>query len=309
MPEVIQIPISKIEVNESALRGPQLGNEKFAQLCASIKRYGIKQNLTVYPSKTADGMYVLIDGLQRFTAAQQVGLTTVPAAVEDVDESQALVLQMQTNIQSIETKPAEYAKQLDRILRHNPRMTLTELGAMVCQRADWVSARLGLLRLLEPIQKMVDDGSINLTNARTLSEMDEDSQKEWVERAMKMTSDQFVPAARKHILEAKKAKKELRSQVVETFTPIARRRSESELNAEIEKCAAAATVIKSDMKPLDVWRVALQWAMRMDPESLALAEQKWTEEKIARDKRREEAKAAREAAKEAKAAELAASVL
>ncbi len=304
------LPLEKIEVSEVALRGPQTGSEEFELLKAAIQQAKvIRQNLTVHPSETAEGMYVLTDGLQRYTCAQQLGWKEVPVLVEPAGQLNALVTQVQNNIHNIQTKPAEYAKQLDRILRNDPSMTLTQLGALVCQTGAWVSARLGLLRLLPKIQELVDDGSVNLTNAKLLAQMSEDDQKNWFMRAKDMPSEEFVPQARKHILEAKKAAREARQGVEETFSPVSRMRTKATLEQEIAKPSARNTLLQKDTTPAQAWQMALEWALQLDKPTVDQARRAWEEQKAARDIRKQEVAAAKEAARAAKSAELETAVL
>jgi ParB/RepB/Spo0J family partition protein len=300
----MMLPVASIEVSESALRQAQTQSEKFEEVKRSIQKYGILENLTVRPSKTAEGMYTLIDGLQRLTIAKMLGLEEVPVYIMDVSEADALLLQIQTNLQSIDTKPAEYGKQLVRILRHEPDLTASKLAERLCKSPEWVNTRLGLAKLHTDIQKLVDDGTIVLANARMLSGLSPEDQANWVGRAVNETSDVFVPAISEFIKDSKKAAREGKAGVEEKFVPTARQRTKNELLVEIEKPVARNSILTKDMTPAQAWVEALKWSLRLDAGTLKEAEEKWNTEKEARETRKAEAQAAREAARAAKAAEL-----
>jgi len=305
----VSLPIGKIEVSKVALRSAQTESEAFQHLLGSIEEYGIMHNLVVRESKTAEGMYTLIDGLQRYTIATMLGMEELPVVVLDADEQKSLLLQVQGNIQNVVTKPAEYAKQLVRILELSPDMTLTELAELVCQKPDWASARLALLRLHPEIQKMVDDGAINLSNARLLAQLDQEEQKQWVKRAVEMPSDQFVPQCKARIMELKKAAREGGTPTTEVFTPITRQRSKIDIAKEIEKPTVRNVLLTKDTTPAQAWKLALEWSLSLDAQTLEEARVKWEAEKAAREARKAEKAAAKKAAEEAKAAELEKAVL
>lgn len=305
----VTLPIDKIEVSKVALRSAQTETEAFQHLMASIEEYGIMNNLVVRESKTAEGMYTLIDGLQRYTIANILGLKELPVVILDADEQKALLLQVQGNIQEVSTKPAEYAKQLVRILELSPDMTLTELAELVCQKPDWVSARLALLRLHPDIQKMVDEGAINLSNARMLSQLDQEEQKHWVKRAVEMPSSEFVSKCKARIMELKKAAREGTSAGAETFTVVTRQRSKADVQKEIEKPTIRNVLLTKDTTPAQAWKLALEWSLSLDAPTVEECRVKWEAEKAAREARKAEKAAAKKAAEEARAVELEKSVL
>ena len=307
----VMIPLNKIETSKVALRKAQTESDEFKNLQASIEEYGILHNLVVRESTTAEGMYTLIDGLQRFTIVTLIGLEEVPCVVLDADEQGALLLQVQGNIQNVATKPAEYAKQLVRILELDTtgKMTQNDLAELVCQSPDWVSARLALLRLHPEIQKMVDEGVICLQNARMLSQLDQEEQKQWVKRAASVPSEQFVPQCKARIMELKKAAREGKDTTPEVFTPVAKRRSNNDLLTEIAKPVARNALLTQDTTPVQAWKLALEWSMSLDPKTIAEAKAKWESDKAAREARKAEKAAAKKAAEEAKAAELEEAVL
>ena len=50
------------------------------------------------------------------TAARDVGLSMVPCIIREISDKDVLAIQIQANAISLETKPAEYAHQIKKML-------------------------------------------------------------------------------------------------------------------------------------------------------------------------------------------------
>ena len=148
--------------------------EEYVGLVDSIRQVGVMNPITVREVRdpeTGQKYYSLVDGLHRYNAAQDAGLEEIPVHVLTLDEVQVLEAQLMANIHKVETRPVEYSKQLGRILAHNPLMTAAELSVKLGKSPTWVGQRLNLIKLDEKIQALVDDGTINLTNAIAMSKL------------------------------------------------------------------------------------------------------------------------------------------
>jgi len=304
MSDRMMVPIESIEVSASALRGPQTQTEDFQNLTKSIENEGIFNNLVVRESTTAEGMYTLIDGLQRYTVATLIGLKELPVVVMPADEQRALMIQMQANLHTVSTKPAEYAKQLVRILRLEPELTIAALAARLSVNPDWIKTRLSLLKLHPDIQKLVDNGTLILSNARMLASLDPEEQAEWLSRAVNDPASAFLTDIKKHIQEKRKAAREGAEAPEAVFEASPRLRTKGEIQTEIKEAQACGAMLTKDMTAAQAWKLALQWSVRLDPQTVSESQAKWEAEKAARDARKKENAEARAAARAAKAAEV-----
>ena len=92
----------------------------FLEMCDSIREHGILNSILVRPQ---GDVYEIVDGLCRYTASTIVGRATIPAIIREISDNEALSLQVQANAITLETKPAEYAQQIKRIMERDPDMT------------------------------------------------------------------------------------------------------------------------------------------------------------------------------------------
>ena len=87
------IPISEIKENPVALRTVKKDSQAYAELVDSIRNVGILNPITVRTVSdpaTGTSYYVLVDGLHRFSGAQDAGLTEIPAHVLSIAEGDVL---------------------------------------------------------------------------------------------------------------------------------------------------------------------------------------------------------------------------
>ena len=123
--------------------------EALAELAASIRAQGVVQPIVVRPvDGAAPGTpqrYEIIAGERRWRAAQQAGLSEIPAVIRHVGDNDAIAMALIENIQREDLNPLEEARALERLI--------AEFGLTHQQAADAVgrsrAAVSNLLRLLE----------------------------------------------------------------------------------------------------------------------------------------------------------------
>lgn len=94
---IFQIPVSKIEPHP---QNPRKDLGDLTELCDSIQRNGIMQNLTVVPLDDDMNRFRCVIGHRRLAAAKKVGLFAVPATIaEDMDEREQLATMIAENMQ------------------------------------------------------------------------------------------------------------------------------------------------------------------------------------------------------------------
>ena len=149
----------------------------------SIRENGVLTNLTV--RRRAEGGYEIISGHRRFHAAQRAGLTTVKVQVRDIDDDQAIIDMVDSNIQREHISPMEkaraYAMKMEAISHQGERRDATsnqvgwksESAFVVGQQAGdsgtQVRRFIRLNNLVPDLQKKVDDGSLKFNPAVELS--------------------------------------------------------------------------------------------------------------------------------------------
>lgn len=309
------VPISEIRENPVALRSVSREDERYQGLVDSIRTKGFLGAITVRPKKdneTGQDYYELVDGLHRFSASKDAGLEEMNVDIVEMDDGQTLEAQIMTNIHKIETKPVEYSKQLLRILTMNPLMTESELASKLGKSTSWIKERLGLTKIdNEDIQSLVNEGKIGLANAYALAKLPVEEMSDFVERAMTLAPDEFVPAANARMKEIREAKRQGREAGDAVFTPVAFMQKMKEVKEELEKGEVGKILTQGLSTAEEGFQMGIKWALHLDPKSVEAQQAKddarkaeQAEKKKQRDALKAEKKAiaAEKAAIEAKAA-------
>lgn len=170
-------------------------DEDMQKLVDSIRENGVLTNLTV--RRRADGGYEVISGHRRFHAAQRAGLDRVKVQVRDIDDDQAIIDMVDSNIQREHISPMEkaraYAMKLEAISRQGARRDLTsrqlvgkleaadEVGLKTGESGRQVQRFVRLNSLVPDLQKKVDDGSLKFNPAVELSYLSPTEQNDFLD--------------------------------------------------------------------------------------------------------------------------------
>jgi ParB family transcriptional regulator, chromosome partitioning protein len=145
--------------------------ETLSTLADSIRAQGVVQPIVVRPIGTADDRgvqrYEIIAGERRWRAAQQAGLTDIPAIIRQVPDDAAIAMALIENIQRENLNPLEEGRALERLI--------SEFGLTHQQAADAVgrsrAAVSNLLRLLElppEVCERLEKRELEMGHARAL---------------------------------------------------------------------------------------------------------------------------------------------
>jgi ParB/RepB/Spo0J family partition protein len=290
------VKISQIRENPVALRTVNRQSEDYLGLVGSMQEKGFMGAIIVREQidpESKENFYELVDGLHRFSAAKDAGISEINVDIVPLNDDLVLEAQIVANIHKIETKPAEYTAQLRRVLARNPMMTEAELAEKVRKSATWIQQRLSLTKIDNPeIITMIDEGKITLINAYALAKLPQDEQAKFVDRAITQQPDEFVPAVNARVKEIKEAKRKGQDPAAATFQPVAHIRKMKDIKAETENPEIGPELVRSTgvKKPVDAFALALAWVLHLDPESIKAQEAEYNE----RTAKREEAKKAKQ---------------
>ena len=102
-------------------------DEEMEKLVESIRESGVLVPATVRPR--ADGGFELISGHRRHRACELAGLSTMPVIIKDIDDDQAVVNMVDSNLQRETLLPSErafaYKMKLEAMKRQGKRTDLT----------------------------------------------------------------------------------------------------------------------------------------------------------------------------------------
>lgn len=320
-PDVRVVDIKDIRENPVALRAVNIESEDYQGLRDSIRDVGILNPINVrIIEKDVDGKiisyYELVDGLHRYSCAKEVGIKDIPVQVVNFDDSRTLEAQIMANVHKIETRPVEFTKQLQRIFASNPTLTLAEMSARINKSPSWVSQRLNLLKLEKNIQSLVDDGKITVSNAVALAKLPPEEQINYIDQAISMGSDEFVPLVQARAKQLKDAAKQGRKAESAEFVPLPHLQKMTDLKVEYESPAIGPALCKKyGVKDgVNGFALGIAWVLNLDPASVEVRKAKDEEKKaqLENEKKKRAASRAKKKAEEAtkiaaKAAEAAAS--
>ena len=309
------IPVAKVRENSDALRTEvNKGSVAYTELVMSIRDEGVLLPILVREETdptTGEVTYPLVDGLQRFTAASEVGLETIPAQITTLAESKVLAAQVMANATRVETPAAQYAAALKKILQLEPTLTAEELGRRVGKSKGWIEGMLKLTKLTAGIQKLVDDGKLTVSNGIALASLPTDKQEEYLTSAMSEPPATFGPRMTEVLKEIRAAARQGRV-VDNSFKPSATPRKSSvvkTLLTEIESGSdqTIAGLIQSNgiTDPIEAGKFFVKWFFSLDDVSIAQQKAKWEAEqqkKAADKQKRDEENAAKKLQKAKEAA-------
>lgn len=140
--------------------------EALAELVHSIREFGLMQPIVVRSPDSA-GRYQLVMGERRWRAAQEAGLTTIPAIVRETSDDNMLRDALLENIHRVQLNPLEEAAAYQQLLEEFG-VTHDELAARIGRSRPLVTNMIRLLRLPIAVQRRVAAGVLSAGHARAL---------------------------------------------------------------------------------------------------------------------------------------------
>ncbi|MCW2525991.1 MAG: chromosome partitioning protein ParB [Pseudonocardiales bacterium] len=165
-----EIDPSVIEPNPKQPR-QVFDEDALAELVHSIKEFGLMQPIVVRAMPAgAPGAplhYQLVMGERRWRAAQQAGLTAIPAIVRETADDNLLRDALLENIHRAQLNPLEEASAYQQLLEEFG-VTHDELAIRIGRSRPLISNMIRLLRLPVPVQRRVAAGVLSAGHARAL---------------------------------------------------------------------------------------------------------------------------------------------
>lgn len=161
------LPITKIEPRAEQPR-VSFDEEALGELADSIAEHGIIQPITV--RSIGDDYYQIIAGERRWRAARLAGLSEVPVNIIEVSDEEAAELALVENLQREDLNPIEEAKGY-KSLMDTYGMTQERVAQTVGKSRPVVANALRLLKLPEEVLGLVEIGTLSLSHARAILEL------------------------------------------------------------------------------------------------------------------------------------------
>ncbi|HYS55146.1 MAG TPA: ParB/RepB/Spo0J family partition protein [Thermoanaerobaculia bacterium] len=223
-----QIPLDRIALNPYQPR-KAFDEKAIDELTRSVREHGIVQPVVV--SRTSDNRFRLIAGERRFRAAQRAGLPSVPAVIKDLlQESDALQIALIENIQREDLNPIEEANAYHQ-LHDDFGLTQEEISKRVGKERSTVANFLRLLKLPEPVKKLLASGELSMGHARALLSLDSPKKQEQLAGRIVRSS---LNVRQAEVLASGPAKKKKREKPKDVFTRDAEEKLTKSLRTKVE---------------------------------------------------------------------------
>ena len=200
LPKIFDIPLSEID-DFPGHPYRVLDDEDMQNLMESIKDRGVITPAMV--RKKDDGRYEMISGHRRKHASERLGLETLRCEVVEVSRDEAIILMVDSNAQRSVILPCDkgraYKMKLEAIKRQGQRtdLTSTPLGEKLegkdalsvtqisnesGESQTQIQRYIRLTNLVPELQDFVDKGQMKMRPAVELSYLDEETQRDIVDR-------------------------------------------------------------------------------------------------------------------------------
>lgn len=167
----VELNINELEPNRSQPR-QSFSEEAMRELADSIAQHGVLQPLLVRPQLS--GGYQIVAGERRWRASRMAGLTTVPALIRELTDSEVMQLALIENLQREDLKPLEEAHGYQALMEEF-NFTQEEISKTVGKSRPAITNALRLLNLPEDVRSMLERGEMTAGHARTLLSFKDDA--------------------------------------------------------------------------------------------------------------------------------------
>ena len=195
--QVQQLPLSEIRPFKNH-PFKVTDDELMQQTIDSIMQVGVLNPAIIRPAP--EGGYEMVAGHRRLHAADLAGLKTIPAIVRNLDDDEAVILMVDSNLQRETISPMEraqaYKMKLEALKHQGKRVDLEgkststqiaqklsveKVAAEAGTSRDQVRRYIRLTELLPEVQKKVDSKEIAFSPAVELSYLTHDEQKQFLD--------------------------------------------------------------------------------------------------------------------------------
>lgn len=195
--QVQQIPLSEIRPFKNH-PFKVTDDELMQQTIDSIMQVGVLNPAIIRPAP--EGGYEMVAGHRRLHAADLAGLKTIPAIVRNLDDDEAVILMVDSNLQRETISPMEraqaYKMKLEALKHQGKRVDLEgkststqiaqklsveKVAAEAGTSRDQVRRYIRLTELLPEVQRKVDSKEIAFSPAVELSYLTRDEQKQFLD--------------------------------------------------------------------------------------------------------------------------------
>lgn len=166
--EIIEIKLSDLKVNPYQPRSV-FDENALEELSKSIIEYGVFTPIIV--RKALRG-YEIIAGERRFRASKMANLETIPAVIRDFSDALMMEIALVENLQRENLTVIEEAIAYQNLIKEL-ELTHDSLAKRVGKSRSHITNILGLLKLPDDVIELVNNNTLTMGHARTLSKLED----------------------------------------------------------------------------------------------------------------------------------------
>lgn len=166
-----QIPLSQIGANPDQPR-KNFRDAELNDLAASIKEKGVLQPILLRAVSGRPYNYEIVAGERRFRASKLAGLGEIPAVIKKLDDNNAMEIALIENVQRENLDPIEEASAYKNLVE-KCNYDMTDVSRLIGKSSSYIRNSMRILDLPESVRKMVADGEISASHARTIAVADD----------------------------------------------------------------------------------------------------------------------------------------
>lgn len=165
-----QIPLIQIGANPDQPR-KTFNADELNDLAASIKEKGVLQPILLRAVQGRSYNYEIVAGERRFRASKIAGLSEIPAVIKKLDDNNAMEIALIENVQRENLNPIEEAVAYKNLI-DNCNYNMADVCRLIGKSESYIRNSIRLTDLPKSVQKMVSDGKISASHARTIAVAD-----------------------------------------------------------------------------------------------------------------------------------------
>lgn len=168
----LKLPLASISPNPFQPR-EEMEPEALAELVSSVRLHGVLEPVMVRTDPSRPQNYQLIAGERRFRAAQQAGLSEIPAQIRECNDREMLEIAIIENVQRENLNPIEEARAYRRLLEGTDQggagLTQQQVADRVGKKRATVANLLRLLDLPGFVQQSIQEGILSQGHGKVLA--------------------------------------------------------------------------------------------------------------------------------------------
>lgn len=166
-----QIPLAQIGANPDQPR-KTFHDSELNDLAASIKEKGVLQPILLRSVTGRPYNYEIVAGERRFRASKLAGLNEIPAVVKKLDDNNAMEIALIENVQRENLDPMEEAAAYKNLI-DKCNYEMADVSRLIGKSESYIRNSMRLMALPESVRRMVSNGDISASHARTIAVADD----------------------------------------------------------------------------------------------------------------------------------------